>query len=174
MFLRFGAFYMAFIFIVPPLAAVSAHSHAAEMVLLLYLLTIFSFLRALQLEHARTSSITVGCMAGSTLIVRRTTVEKIGGHFTFGGGSLSHVLQQPTRALPRVTVGLTGPPSRTLLSRGLPAQMFAQILVHVGDILPLHGQFNQQIDQVIVRVRLRLTLGRLSTVISCPGKNLLH
>ena len=49
------------------------------MVLVLNLLTIFSFLRALQLEHAHTSPITVGHVAGFTLIGRRTTVKTILG-----------------------------------------------------------------------------------------------
>ena len=62
---------------------------------MLYSLAIFSFLRALQPEYAHTSPLTVGRMAGSTLIVRRMTVKKIGGPFTFGGGGVSHVLQVP-------------------------------------------------------------------------------
>ena len=74
---------MVFILIMAPLAAKSALHRAAEMVLVFYLLTIFIFLRVLQLEHARTSPITVGRVAGSTHIARRTTVEKIGGPFTF-------------------------------------------------------------------------------------------
>ena len=158
----------------PPLAAKSARYRAAEIVLVLYLLTIFSFLHALQLEHARTSPITVGRPAGSSLIVRRTTVEKIRRPFTFGGGGLSQVLQLPTTALPKVRVELRRPPSRRLLRRGLPSQMIAQILVHVGVILPLHGQFVQQIDQVIVRVRPSFLLGHLFAVIPCPGRNLPH
>ena len=82
MFFGFAAFYVAFIFIMPLFAAISACYRAAEMVLLLHLLTISGFLRAVQLQHARTSPITVGRLAGSTLIVRRTTVEKIRGPFT--------------------------------------------------------------------------------------------
>ena len=85
-FLGLAAFCMAFIFIMPTFTAISARYRAAEMVLLLHLLTIFCFLRALQLEHARTSSITFGRVAGSTLIVRRTTVKEIRGPFTLGGG----------------------------------------------------------------------------------------
>ena len=158
----------------PPFAASSALYRAAKLVLVLSLLTIFGFLRALQLEHARTSPITVGHVAGSTLIVRKTTVEKIRGPFTFGGGGLSHVLQLPTTDLPRVRVGSRGPPSRSLLSRGFPSQMFAQILFHVGVMLPLHGQLNQQIDQVIIRLRPGFPLKRLSAVLPCPGRNLPH
>ena len=51
-----------------------------------HLLAIFTFLCAFQLEHARTLSITLGRVAGSTFIVRRTTVESIRGRFTFQGG----------------------------------------------------------------------------------------
>ena len=82
----------------PPLAAISARYRAAETVLVLYLQTIFGFPRALQLEHARTSLIKVVRVAGSTLIVRRTTVEKIGGPFTFGGGVSVMCFSCPPRA----------------------------------------------------------------------------
>ena len=158
----------------PPFAAISASHRAAAMVLLRYLLTTFGFLRALQLGHARTSPITVGRVAGSTFIFRETTVQNIRGTFTFRGGGLSHVLQRPNTALPRVTVGLRRPPSRTLLSRGRPSLMLAQILVHLGVILPSQGQFDHQTDQVIVRVRPRFPLGHLSAVLSCPGRHLPH
>ena len=110
-------FYVAFILIMPPVAAISSRYCAAEMVLVLYLLTIFGFLLALQLEHARTSPITVRRVAGSTLIVRRTTVEKIWGPSTFG----VYVLQLPTTVLPRIRVGLRRPPSREPLSKGSPS-----------------------------------------------------
>ena len=101
MFFRFAAFYVAFIFRMPPHAAVSARHRAAEMVLVLYLLTIFIFLRALQLEHPHSWPITVMRLAGSTVIVRRTTVEKVWGPYTPGRGGTRHVLQLPTTALPR-------------------------------------------------------------------------
>ena len=61
------------------------------------------------------------------------------------------MLQMPTRALPRVTVGLRQPPSRSLLSGCLLSQMLAQILIHVGVNVPPHGQLDQQIDEVIIR-----------------------
>ena len=86
MFLGLVAFYVAFIFIMPTLAAISTRCRATEMVLVLQLLTILSFLLALQLEQARTPPITVGRVARSTFIVRRTTIEKIRGPFAFGGG----------------------------------------------------------------------------------------
>ena len=105
-FLELAAFLMAFIFIILTFAATSARYHAAEMVLVLHLLTIFGFLRALQLERARTSPFTVRSVAGCTLIVRRTTVEKIRGPFTLGEGAPSHMFQLPTTALPKVRVGM--------------------------------------------------------------------
>ena len=91
-FLALAAFHLAFIFIMPTFAAISARYRAAEMVLVLHLLTFFTSLLVLQLQHASTLAITVGRVAGSTLIVRRATVEKITGPFTLrGGGSPSHV-----------------------------------------------------------------------------------
>ena len=80
---------MAFIFIMPSLDAISARYRSEGRGLVLHFLTIFGFLRALQLEHAGTSPITVGRVARSTLIVRRKTVEKIRGPFTLGGGGVS-------------------------------------------------------------------------------------
>ena len=97
---------MAFIFIMPMFAAISTPYCAAEMVWVLHLLTIFGFLRALQVGHARTLPIIVERVAGSTLIVRRTTVEKIKGPFTLGGGGLSHMFQLPTTALPTLRAHL--------------------------------------------------------------------
>ena len=85
-FLGFAAFDVAFILIMLTLAAISACYRTAEIVLVLHLLTIFSFLLALQLEQARTTPIKVGRVAGSYLLVRRTAVERIGGPFTVGGG----------------------------------------------------------------------------------------
>ena len=152
---------MAFIFTLPPFAAISARYRAAEMVLVLPP-------DHLQLKDARTLPITVGREAGST------TVEKIRGPITFGGGGLIHVLQLPTTALPRVRVGFRRPPSRSIVGRGLSSQMVAQILVRSGVLPPLQGQFDQQIDQVIVRVRPRLSLLRLSAVLPCPGRSLPH
>ena len=70
---------------IPTLAAISAHYRAAEMVPVLHLLTIFSFLLALQLEHSSSPSITLGRVAWSTFIVRRMAVEDIRGPFTIGG-----------------------------------------------------------------------------------------
>ena len=77
---------MTVISIVPTFAATFTCYCAAEVVLVLHPLTIFGFLCARQLEHARTSPITVGRVAGSTLIVRRRTVENSRGHFNLGWG----------------------------------------------------------------------------------------
>ena len=81
-FLGLAAFHVAFIFVIPTFATTSACYPAAEMVLVLHLLTIFIFLLALQLQHASTLPITVGRVAGSTPIVRNTTVEKVRSPFT--------------------------------------------------------------------------------------------
>ena len=84
-FFGFAAFYVAFILIMPTIVAISARYRAPEMVLVLHYLTIFSFLLALQLEYASDLPITLGRVARSTLVVRRTTVEKIRDPVTIGG-----------------------------------------------------------------------------------------
>ena len=137
----------------------------------LHLLTIFGFLPAIQLKHARTSPITVGRVVASTLIVRRTTVKEIRGPFPPGGGGLSHVLRMPTTTLPRIRVGWRPPPSRSLLSSGLPSLMLAHILIHLGVVPPLHADFDQQMDQVTIRVRQRFSLRCLSAVLPCRRRN---
>ena len=71
MFFGSTAFYVAFIFIMPTLAATSASYCAAEIVLVLLLLSILSLLLALQLEQAGSSPIAVGPVAWCTFIVRR-------------------------------------------------------------------------------------------------------
>ena len=43
------------------------------------------------------------------------------------------MLQLPSLTLPRVRVGLWGPPSLRPFSRGLPPQMFAQVFIHVRE-----------------------------------------
>ena len=88
-FLGLAAFYVGFILIMPTLAATSAGYCATEMVLVLHLLTIFSFLLALYLEHASTLPITVGRLAGYTLIICRMTVETIWAPLPSEGGSPS-------------------------------------------------------------------------------------
>ena len=62
-----------------------------------------------------------------------------------------------------------------LVKRGrCPGNVMCVGRAYVGVILPFHGQLDQQIDQVIVRVRSSFPLGRLSAVIPCPGTNLSH
>ena len=85
-FLGLAAFYVAFIFMMPTLTTISARYRASEMVWVVHLVIIFFFLLVLQLEQASTRPITVGRVAGSTFIVRRTTAEKITGPFTIRRG----------------------------------------------------------------------------------------
>ena len=133
---------MAFILIMPTLAAASARYCPGEMVLVLHLMTIFSFLLALQLEHASSPATTVGHGAGSILIVRGTTVEKIRSPFAFGRRGVTPVFQLPIAALRTVRMGLRRPPSRTLLGRALPLRMLAQVLVYVR-VLSMANSINR-------------------------------
>ena len=144
----FAAFHVSFILIMPTLAATSARYRAAEIILVLHLLTIPIFMLALQLEHASTSPIILGHVVGSTFVVRRTTVKPIGAPLPLEGGGLLYVFQLLTSALRRFRAALGGPTSSPLRSRCLPPQMLAQVDVHLRVIPHLHGQVNQQIDQV--------------------------
>ena len=141
---------MALILVVPPLAAVATRDGAAEAVLVFDLLTILGLLLPLQLERTRAASIAVRGATWSPLVVRRLAKKKIGGSLAFSGGCLLHMLQLPSLTLPRVRVGLWGPPSLTSFSRGLPPQMFAQVFLHLRVVFSLHGEFDQKINQLIV------------------------
>ena len=167
----FAAFNVTFIFVMPTLAAIPARDCAAEVVLVFYVPNIFSLLLTLQLEEASASPITVMDVARYTFVVRRTTVRKIGNPFAIGAGGLLQVPQLPTTTLTGVKVWLGRPPSKIHLSKGLPSQMLAHILVHVGVLLPLHGQLHQEIYKIIVKVRASFALGRLGAVPSGLGRN---
>ena len=106
MFFGFAAFYVAFILVMQTLAAICAPCRAAEMVLVLHLLTVLGFLPALQLKHESTSPIIVGPVAGSTFAVRRRTLESLGGPFAIVGQGLLHVFQLSKSAVTRVKVRL--------------------------------------------------------------------
>ena len=171
---RLAALYVALVFVVPPFAAIAASDGAAEVVLVFDLLTILSLLLPLQLKHARAASIAVGGVTWAPLAVRRLAVEKIGGSLAFSGGGIPHMLELPSLTLPRVRVGLWGPPSLRLFSRGLPPQMFAQVFIHVRVIFSLHGEFDQEIDQLIVGMSPGFPLGHLPTILPSSGRNFTH
>ena len=116
-------------------------------------------LLALRWDEASALPITVKGVARSTFVVRgstflvlRTTVEKIENSFAIGGRGLLHVFQLPTAAITRVRVELRLPPSRIPLSGGHSSQMRAGMIVYVGVILPLHGQRDQESDEMILTV----------------------
>ena len=84
------------------------------------------------------------------------------------------MLQVPSLTLPRVRVGLWGPPSLRHFSRGPPLQMFAQVFIHVRVIFSLHGEVDQKIDQLIVGMSPGFPLGRLLAIHPSPGRNFTH
>ena len=104
-FLRFALFYVACILIVLALAAISASCRAAEMVLVLHLFTICSFLLALQLEQASTPPITVGRVTGSPPILCRTVVEKIRAPLPLEGGHSFMCFNCPPQPFPGLEWG---------------------------------------------------------------------
>ena len=154
----FLAFFVAFVFTMPTLTAISAFGCAAEVVLVLRLLTILCFLLVLQLEQAGASPITFGRVARSAFIVRRMTVERFRGPFAIAGGSVVHVFQLSTSAHARV-------------SRDLPSQMFAQVVVHLRVVIPLNCRFDQKIHQIIAGLSPSFLTGRLSAVVPSLGRN---
>ena len=84
-FFGLATFHVAFMFVMPSLATVPARDRVAQVVLVFYLLTSFSFLLGLQVEVASVSPITLMKVARSAFAVRRTTVKKLWGQSPLEG-----------------------------------------------------------------------------------------
>ena len=70
-------------------AAVLARNCATEMVRVFYLLTIFRLLLELKLGEIRGSPITFMAVAGSSIVVPQTTVNRLGAALPLEGGGVS-------------------------------------------------------------------------------------
>ena len=131
-----------------------------EMVLMGHCSPIFSVLLLFQLQHTMAAMVAVGGMTGSSLIIDRLTVEE------WGCTCFRFNLIHGTQVTPPFTTTLVGVrgtfrsfPFATFKARGATStQVSLEKFLHMGVILPLKGQLDQQVHKVIVMwVRLFLS-----------------
>ena len=153
-------FYVTFVLVVTTFATVTKGDGTPEMVLMGHCFPIFSMLLSFQLQHTTTAVVAVRHMTGSSLVIDRFTVEEWGCIcFRFN-------LIHGTQVTPPFTTTLVGVrgifrslPFSTFRGRGVTStQVSLEEFLHMGVILPLKGQLDQQVHKVIVPVGPTLPL----------------
>ena len=153
-------FYVTFVLVVTIFATVPTGDGTPEMILMSYCFPINSVLLSFQLQHTNTAMVAVRGMTGSSLVIDRLTVED------WGCTGFRFNLTHGSQVIPPFTTTLVGV-SRifrpfyfaTLRGRGATStQVSLDKLFHMGVILPLKGQFDEQVHKVIVRMGPTLPL----------------
>ena len=117
-------------------------------------------LLSFQLQHATTAMVAVRDMTGSSLVIDRFTVEEWGcAGFRFNRTHGTQVTTPFTTTLVGVS-GIFRPISfATFRGRGgTSTQVSLEEFFHIGVILPLKGQFDEQVHKIIVRMGPTLSL----------------
>ena len=153
---------VTFVLVVTAFATVPTGDGTPEMILMGHCFPIFSLLLSLQLQHTTTAMVAVRGMTGSSLVIDRLTAEELG--CTGLGFNLTHGTQVTppfTTILVGVSEILSPFPFATFRGRGgTSTQVSLQEFFDMGVILPLKGQFDEQVHKVIV-VWVRLFLSEL-------------
>ena len=153
-------FYVTFVLVVTTFATVTTGDGTREMVLMGHCFPIFSVLLLFQLQHTTIAVVAVKGMTGSSLVVDSFTVEELGCTcFRF---NLIHGTQV-TPPFTTTLVGVSGIfrslPFATFRGRDATStQVSLEELLHMGVILTLKGQLDQQVHKVIVRLGPTLPL----------------
>ena len=135
-------------------ATIPTGDGTSEMILMGHCIPIFSVLLSFQLQHTTTAMVAVRGMTGPSLVIDRFTVEEwrcTGFRF-----HLTHGTQATTPFTPTL-VGVSGifRPFSLATFRGRggnSAQVSLEESFHMGVILPLKGQFDEQVHKIIVRM----------------------
>ena len=163
-------------FLLTTLATLTTGDGTPEMVLMGHCFPIFGVLLSFHLQHTTTAEVAVRGMTRSPLVIDRLTEEQQG--FTCFRLNLVHGTQvTPTFVTTLVGVsGIFRPfPFATFGGRGATStQVFLDEFLHVGVILPLKGQLNQQVHKVIVRVGPTLPLRGSAAIVPRTGRDLTH
>ena len=153
-------FSVTFVLVVTTFATVTTGDGTPEMVLMGNCFPIISVLLSFQLQHTTTAVVAVRNKTGSSLVIDRLTVEWwVCTCFRF---NLIHGTQV-TLPLTTTLVGVSGIfrslPFATIRGRGATStQVSLEEFLHMGVILPLKGQLDQQVHKIIVRVGPTLPL----------------
>ena len=146
-------FFVTFVLVVTSFATVTTGDGTPEIVMMGQCFPIFSVLLSFQLQHTTTAMVAVRGMTGTSPVIDRLTVEE------WGCTCFRFNLIHGTQVTPPFTTTLVGVSG---IFRSLPFPKFTQVsleeFLHMGVILPLKGQLNQQVHKVIVRVGPTLSL----------------
>ena len=153
-------FDVTFILVVTTLATVPTGDGTPEMFLMSHCFPIFSVLLSFQLQHTTTMTVAVRGMTGSSLIIDSPTAEE------WGCTGFRFNLTHGTQVTPPFTTTLVGVSGifrafffDTLRDRaGTPTKVSHEEFFHVGVILLLKGQFDEQVPKIIVRMGPTLPL----------------
>ena len=167
---------LTFVLIVTTFAALPTGDGTPEMILMGHCFPIFGVLLSLQLQHATTAMVAVRGMTGSSRVIDRLTVEEwgcTGLRFNLTHGM--HVTPTFTTTLVGVS-GIFRPfPFATFRGRGgTLTRVSLEELFHVGVILPLKGQLDEQVHKVIVRVGPTLPLRGGAAIVPRTCKDFTH
>ena len=153
-------FDVTFVVIVTMFATISTGDSTPEMIVIGHCFPIFSVLLSFQLQHTTTAMVAVRGMTGPFLVIDRFTVEE--WRCTGFGFNLTHGTQvtAPFATTLVVVSGTFRPFSlATFRCRGETAtQVSLEKCFHMGVILPLQGQFDEQVHKIIVRMGPTLPL----------------
>ena len=153
-------FYVTFVLVVTMFATVPTGDGTPEMILMGHCFLILSVLVSSQLQHTTSAMVAVRGMTGSSLVIDRLTVEE------WGNTGFRFTLTHGTQVTPSFTTTLVGVsgifrpfPFATFRGRGgTSTQVSLDKFFNMGVILPLQGQFDEQVHKVIVRVGPTLPL----------------
>ena len=145
-------FDVTFLLVVMTFATVPTGDGTPEMILVGHCFPIFSVLLCFQLQHTTTAMVAVRGMTGSSVVIDGLTVEQWG--CTGFRVNPTHGIQVP----PPFTTTLVGVSGTfrpfffaTFRGRnGTSTQVSLEESFHMGVILPLKGQFEEQVHKVIV------------------------
>ena len=160
MFVTLTFFDVTFVLVATTFATVPTGDGTPEMTLMGHCFPIFSVLLSFQLQHTATAMVAVRGMAGSSLVIDRLTVEEWGcTGFKF---NLIHG-KQVTPPFATTLVGVSGIFRLFFFARftrrgGTSTQVSLEEFFHMGVIVPLKGQFDEQVHNVIVRMGSTLPL----------------
>ena len=150
---------VSFVLVVTTFATVTTCDSTPEMVLMGHCFSIFGMLLLFYLQHTTTAEVAVRIMTRSPLVIDRLTVEE--WWCTCFRFNLIH----GTQGTPSFTTTLVGVseifrpfPFATFRGRVTTStQLVLEEFLHVGVILSLRGQLDQQVHKVVVWVRLFLS-----------------
>ena len=167
---------MTFVLVVTTFATVTTRDGTPEMGLMGHCFRIFGVLLSFQLGHTTTAEVAVRGITRSLFVIDSLTVEEWGCTcFRFNLIHGTQVTPPFSTTLFGVS-GVFGPfPFSTFGGRPTTTtQVFFEEFLHLGVILPLKGQLDQQVHKVVVRVGPTLPLRGSAAIVRRTCRDLTH